>query len=242
MISLNRWLLRTGCTQYNFLTLYIFRSDSISRGEDIEGVLAKAAHRSHVVSNEVTDTRLGGGDREHSIRDQFSPSKFSPDLYNHSPELESDVEKEELRPESPGDSSRSSPDFSRSLPSNLTHYTSQFGNEEARLRFSLGSSPYKNHPSLPSSGSLPGFSDDLVSRRYSIADSMQDVRSQPIPSGPSSQPGSPQSDSIRSFLSPGAQSLHDLSYDEDQRNLIPRIKEGLFFCHLCSFSGKPRYD
>lgn len=193
-----------------------------------------ASCKAPVVTNDnISEPQPDSQDRE------LLQKTYRTDIYHNSPELESDVEKDELTPESPGGSSHSS-DFSRSLPSSIAQYSSQFGAEEARLRFSLRSSPFKGH--LPSSSSLPPFSDDIISRRYTLPESMQDVRGQPYTSGHSSQPSSPQSDSLNSsslhsFQSPSQQSILDSSYDEDQRNLIPRIKEGLYFCHLCSFSG-----
>lgn len=217
--------------------MFIFRSDSVSHQSGDDSAL-EISRKPGVVAKDSTDPQSDSQDR------QLLQESYKADIYNNSPEIESDVEKDELTPESPEDSSHSS-DFSRSLPSSIAQYSSQFGAEEARLRFSLGSSPFKNH--LPSSASLPPFSDDIISRRYSLSDSMPDVRSQSFPGGShSSQPSSPQSDSLNSsslhsFHSPSQQSIHDALNDDDQRTLIPRIKEGLYFCHLCSFSGNGCY-
>lgn len=223
----------------------IFRSESVSHhsGEDVETVLEKASHRSLPASSDNHIHR----DIQTASRDSFEEAlkqKYQSDIYENSPDIESDIDKEELSPESPTNSTHSADLSGRSLPSNLSPYSGQISLEEAKLRYSLGASPFKSQFGLtPSTSSLSQFSDDLVPRRYSVPDSMQDVRSQSMPTGLSSQPSSPPSSSLnspplRSFRSPSSQSLSDNSFDDpDSRSLIPRIKEGLYFCHLCSFSG-----
>lgn len=214
-------------------------------GEDVNTLLPKTREHHATTKDSIADVQSDEHSHEQDSFDQSFSQRYKKDIYDNSPELLSDTDKDVLTPDSPSNSR--SPDFPQSLPSNISPYSSQFSVEEARLRFSLGSSPFKRQQlNFAKTGTLSQFNDDIIPRRYSLPDHMQDPRGHSLTPGHSSQPSSPprsnplSSSGVHSFRSPGHQPYQDLPYEEqDSRNLIPRIKEGLFFCHLCSFSGKP---
>lgn len=162
-------------------------------------------------------------------------------IQSNSSDAESDIEKEEINSDSPDDSYNANGrkfDFTQHLPSNINPYTSAFGAEEARLRFNLESAHFKERLGLSS------FAEQSLQRSYSLQETVQN--SDKLASQNSSPPSSPHSPSLQSSPVPsytgqdhGQRSIHDVSFEEqDSNNFLPRIKEGLYFCHLCSFSGK----
>ncbi|XP_053382637.1 uncharacterized protein LOC123541329 isoform X3 [Mercenaria mercenaria] len=174
--------------------------------------------------------------------------KYQNYIRSNSSDIESDPERDELNlsKQAEGyDKRNRNFGFTQHLPSNINPYASAFGAEEARLRFNLESAQFKER--LGSIGISP-FGDEAIHRRYSLQETVPE--SSKLTSQSSSPPLSPRSQSLQSSPLPsyngqghGPRSVHDLSFEEqDSNSFLPRIKEGLFFCHLCSFSGTTQGD
>lgn len=186
------------------------------------------------------DNLVNGNRRADIDRDAFH-GQCKNYIQSNSSDAESDIEKDEINSDSPDESFNASGrkfDFPQHLPSNINPYASAFGAEEARLRFNLESAHYKERLGLSS------FAEQSLQRSYSLQETVQN--SDKLASQNSSPPSSPHSQSLQSSPVPsytgqdhGQRSIHDVSFEEqDSNNFLPRIKEGLYFCHLCSFSGK----
>ena len=158
-----------------------------------------------------------------SFEEDYYSNKYTTENSNSS-DLESDIDRDELTPNSPRSevNHRQPLDYYQRLPSNLP-FGSGFSPEEARLRLQLKEAGLLD----------PGaFSESEYRRRLAFSNGKG---SGLIPNG-SSQANSPES------KTPGSAVLYPRrlprSADELDETLKPNIREGLYFCHLCSFSGK----
>ena len=196
--------------------------------------------RSHLQSNvkEHTDDRLSGSEdnlrnsvdegKQYDSRYQFDSSNLS----INSDEID-EIDREALEPD------RDTPpqDFSQKLPP--TSFSSNFNAEESRLRYSLDYA----HADLKErfkqySAQFNNFNEDEWKRRFSLPDT-RDSGKDFSKDFSLSDPTSPNSKSLST--SPRALDLlrgQPRAAEEQDYALIPRVKEGIYFCHLCSFSGK----
>jgi hypothetical protein len=226
---------------------YICRSDSVSpqAADVINNSGEPKRHTDREIKRNSTPDKETSHSNANRRVDEIKPSenRFSgdglPEKYQkyfqgNSSDFDSEIDEDELTPDSPRD--RNKLDFAQHLPSNINPYGSPFGAEEARLRFSFESSQFKER--LNALG-IPQLTDERIGRRYSLQESSTDAskHNSGSSSPPSSSPSRSLDDSPQNSYK-GSRSIHDLSFDEQDSNaFLPRIKEGLFFCHLCSFSG-----
>lgn len=191
-------------------------------------------------NNFIPEKRVknGGDDLVKQRRESTDIENLNGKYKNYSSDPDSDLDKEERNSESPDEGYNAAShkfDFAQHLPSNINPYASAFGAEEARLRFSLESAQFKERLGISA------FQEQSLHRRYSLQEPAQN--SDKLGSQSLSPPSSPRAHSLQNSPSfagqgHGPRSVHDVSFeDQDSSNFLPRIKEGLFFCHLCSFSG-----
>ncbi|KAL4217859.1 hypothetical protein ACF0H5_022598 [Mactra antiquata] len=194
------------------------------------------------------------GDKEFDKRSVERRSGEHQDKFNHyssgsgggginSSDIESDLEKDDLSVDSPGGKDyrdNRSFEYQQRFTGNLNPY-SAFGAEETRLRLGLESAQFKER--LNAIG-IPPFGDETLHRRYSLQESSDKDLNKSVDN--SNQPSSPDQRSLQG--SPvdsykGSRSIHDISFeDQDTNSFLPSVKEGLFFCHLCSFSGSTQEE
>lgn len=227
----------------------IFRSDAVSpqAADVIDNDLSKVKQPIDVQydSGFSSEKQIENGNDERkeysglkkSIQNRAEEEKSRENYHHysgtHSSDIESDPDKDEHSPESPsnGYSDNRSFDYQQRLASNLNPF-SAFGAEEARLRFGLESAQFKER--LNAIG-IPPFGDEELQRRYSLKDNSKSSDSPSKPTSPDSR--SLQGSPVDSYK--GSRSINDISFeDQDTNSFLPNVKEGLFFCHLCSFSGK----
>ena len=195
-------------------------------------------HRAQLLSN--TDKQITDASRKDQLSndidddkqfDNDSRSRYQYDSSNlsiNSDEID-DIDREALEPE------RDSPipDYSQKLPP--TSFSSSFSAEEARLRYSLdyAHADLKERFRQYSSASL---NEEEWKRRYSLPDTTKESVKHSLSHSSPTSPGSKSLSSSPLDLlrgHPGGRLV-----DEPDYALTPRVKEGLYFCHLCSFSGK----
>ena len=240
----------------NLCCLYRFRGEAISpqAADVVDQVLGNVTkqhqppqsepegqnyHQAHGLLNisERLEDRGPGSDNlerneteENKQYENDSRNRYQFDSSNlsiNSDEID-DIDREALEPE------RESPpqDYSsQKLPP--SSYSSNFSAEEARLRYSLDYA----HADLKErfrQFSNTQFNEEEWKRRFSLPDTKDNANGFSL-----SNPTSPVSKSLST--SPlghfrGKQAPRPL--EEPDYALTPRVKEGLYFCHLCSFSGK----
>ena len=197
------------------------------------------------------DDRLSSGDD--NIRNGVDESKQYESRYhldNSNLSINSDeideIDREALEPD------RDTPpqDFSQKLPP--TSFSSNFNAEEARLRYSLDYA----HADLKErfkqySAQFNNLNEEEWKRRFSLPDTREAGKdfgkefSLNDPTSPKSLSTSPRTslDILRGQETSPRASLDLLrgqprGGDDQDFALIPRVKEGIYFCHLCSFSGE----
>ncbi|XP_052260148.1 uncharacterized protein LOC127864529 isoform X2 [Dreissena polymorpha] len=236
----------------------IVQSGQNGRERDVDG-------KTHLENPTLNAFRTGNGNDAESDANEsrYSSGKLNEELLRakykgliepSSPLQDSDDERESNSPVD-YDANRRSDHFQKQhLPSNINLY-SPYGLDRSRLPYPLDPSSVfgKDRHSLGDTGG-PGlqaqFEEEFLRRRFSLqeprADLQRDSKLSPGSTGSPSHPASPSSSLQGSspFTSPCHQrSMHNISFDEqDSNNFLPRIKEGLYFCHLCSFSGSTQEE
>ena len=240
---------------FNILLFYLFRGEAISpqAADVVNQVLGNVTkphqppllekenpgyRQTHLQSNvkEHTNERLSDNEDNHRVsvddnKQYNNDSRYQFDSSNlsiNSDEID-EIDREALEPD------RDTPpqDFSQKLPP--TSFSSNFNAEEARLRYSLDYA----HADLKErfkqySAQFNNFNEEEWKRRFSLPDSRESGKDFSL-----SDPTSPNSKSLST--SPRALDLlrgQPRVLDEPDYALTPRVKEGIYFCHLCSFSGE----